>query len=340
MEEEEIHVARIIMMRQVDVFTTKPFSGNPAGVVTEAEELTTEMMQAIAAETNLGETTFVTASTREDASFGVRFFTPTEEFDLSGHAIIASCFALIEEGKISLDDGVTQVLFDTRAGLARIDIHTRTIKTAESKEENAEKPIFVYLCGNRRGILEKIMLHQAVKRHRPSDISIKEIATYCGVDEEEIKRTGLPLETISTGLEQLMIPVLHKETIRDMNPDLIRLGIVSRKHGIQTNHFFSLEAFSEDCTAYMRNFAPAIGMWEDPASGTAAAGLTSYLLRHGVITSSELVIEQGKDTENLARIIVDGANAENPQTQMRIGGLAVTSITRRIEIEAESFTVS
>ncbi len=329
-----------LIMKQVDVFTTTPFAGNPAGVVTEAETLSGETMQRIAAEMNLAETTFVTLPSQEGALFRVRFFTQSEEFDLSGHALIASCFAMIEEGRIPLEDGVTKALFETRAGFVQLDIHYMQGVPAGASRLGVENGAIISIGGRPSGVLEKIMLHQTVKQHRPSNVPAQEIAKYCGIDTSEITRTGLPLEIISTGLEQLMIPVLHKETIRDMNPDLIKLGLMNRRYGIQTNHLFSLDVFTPDCTAYLRHFAPALGMWEDPASGTAAAGLTSYLLRHGVLTSGNLIVEQGKDTENLARIIVEGANPDDPAAEMRVGGLAVTSITRRIGVETGEIVVS
>ena len=90
----------------------------------------------------------------------------------------------------------------------------------------------------------------------------------------------------------------------------------------------------------MRHFAPALGMWEDPASGTAAAGLVSYLLRHGVVTSGNMIIEQGKEIDSLARILVETPTPRTRSGEMRIGGLAVTSITRRIAIENGELVVS
>jgi len=326
-----------IVMKQVDVFTTNPFSGNPAGVITEADPLSGDMMLAIAQEMNLSETTFITLPSTDGALFRVRFFTPSEEVSLSGHAMIASCYALLEDGRIPLEEGVTKALFETKAGIIQLDIHfTRGVKNQTGEGTGTVMTI----NGREAGVLEKIMLHQSVKMYRPSNVAVQEIAKILGFDAGEIQRTGLPLEIISTGLEQLMIPVLHKETIRDMNPDLIKLGLMNRRHGIHTNHVFAIDTYSADCVAYMRHFAPALGMWEDPASGTAAAGLASYLLRHGVVTSGNMIIEQGKETANLARILVEALDPENPLGEMRIGGLAVTSITRSITIENGALVVS
>jgi trans-2,3-dihydro-3-hydroxyanthranilate isomerase len=333
---EKENAMQNFVMKHVDVFTTNPFSGNPAGVITEADSLSSEMMLAIAGEMNLSETTFVTLPSTDEALFRIRFFTPSEEVSLSGHAIIASCYALIEDGRIPLEDGMTKALFETKAGLIQLDIHFRRGATAVSSSGGA----VLAINGTDAGVLEKIMLHQAVKQYRPSNITAREVAKILGFDVAEIQRTGLPLEIISTGFEQLMIPVLHKETIRDMNPDLIKLGLINRTYGIHTNHVFAVDTYSADCVAYMRHFAPALGMWEDPASGTAAAGLVSYLLRHGVVTSGNMIIEQGKEIDSLARILVETADSEDPTSAMRIGGLAVTSITRRIGIENGALVVS
>lgn len=324
----------LVIMKQVDVFTSTPFAGNPAGVVTEADSLSDESMQLIAGELNLSETTFITTASAAGALFRIRFFTPNKEVELSGHAMIASCYALLEEGRIPLSEGVTKAVFDTRGGLIQLDIHF-----AKSSRPGAPgAPITI--AGKPAGVLEKIMLHQSVRAARPATVPVAEIARICGFDASEITRTGLPLEIVSTGFDQLMIPVLHKETIRDLNPDLIKLGILNRAHGIHTNHLFSLDVFDPDCTVYLRNFAPALGMWEDPASGTAAAGLASYLLRHGVATAGNMIMDNGKDVGSLARVIVEGANPDDPMAEMRVGGLAVTSITRRLSVEAGQLVVA
>jgi predicted PhzF superfamily epimerase YddE/YHI9 len=325
-------------VKHVDAFSTKPFCGNPAGVITEADGLTREAMQWIAGEMNLSESAFVTLPESEDTIFRIRFFTPSEEVNLSGHVTIATCFALIEEGRIPLRNGITKVAFGTNVGSIPVDIYFNT--DTASDDEDGVGGISLSIPDFTDGILEKIMMHQSIKRYRPASFPIAEIAKILGIDEGEITRTGLPLEIISTGLEQFMIPVLHKETILEMNPDLIKLGLMNSKFGIHTNHIFTLDTFNQDCTSYSRHFAPSVGMWEDPATGTAAAGLGTYLYRHGVITSGSLTMEQGKETDSLAKILVElGDNVEETGA-VQVGGLAVTSIKRTIEIDSGEFIIS
>jgi PhzF family phenazine biosynthesis protein len=84
--------------KQVDVFTTTPFKGNPLAVVLDAEGLSTEQMQAIARWTNLSETTFVLPATDPNADYRVRIFTTQEEFPFAGHPTLGTAHALLEAG--------------------------------------------------------------------------------------------------------------------------------------------------------------------------------------------------------------------------------------------------
>ena len=79
----------VIRIKQVDAFTRTPFSGNPAGVVLDADFLDTKTMQKIAMEMNLSETAFVLEPTHPDADIRIRWFTPSQEVNLCGHATIA-----------------------------------------------------------------------------------------------------------------------------------------------------------------------------------------------------------------------------------------------------------
>jgi trans-2,3-dihydro-3-hydroxyanthranilate isomerase len=329
-----------ITVKQVDAFTAIPFGGNPAGVITDASGLTTGWMQRIAAEMSMSETAFISQTTRPDATFRIRFFTPTEEVDMSGHVIIAASFALAEEGRIELHDGITRIAFESNAGIIPIDIHFRSDASSYPLEDAIEDGVQVSIRGQQAGTLEKIVLNQKVRRHKLSSIPVGEIAAILGIREREITKTGLPLEIISTGLEQLMIPVDRKESIMTMHPDLIKLSLLNRRYGIDTNHIFSTDTYEQKSTSYSRHFAPKLGMWEDAATGTAAAGLGTYLLRHGVVATGKMLMEQGKEENRLARILVEIDESDKSYNVACIGGLAVTSITRTVQIDEGGVEIS
>jgi PhzF family phenazine biosynthesis protein len=98
---------------QVDAFTDRPFAGNPAAVCPLAAPIPEELMQAIAAENNLSETAFLLA---DGNAFALRWFTPTVEVDLCGHATLATAFVLMTE----IDPGRNEVTFRTRSGLLHV----------------------------------------------------------------------------------------------------------------------------------------------------------------------------------------------------------------------------
>jgi PhzF family phenazine biosynthesis protein len=91
--------------KQVDVFTQKPFLGNPVGVVIDADGLKTEEMQRIAAWTNLSETTFVFPASSGDADYRLRIFSPRQELPFAGHPTLGSAHAVIESGYARPHDG-------------------------------------------------------------------------------------------------------------------------------------------------------------------------------------------------------------------------------------------
>ena len=86
-----------IRVVQVDAFTDRPFSGNPAAVVVLDEPGDATWMQNVALEMNLAETAFLVR--RKDEAFDLRWFTPAVEVDLCGHATLASAHVLWEEGQ-------------------------------------------------------------------------------------------------------------------------------------------------------------------------------------------------------------------------------------------------
>ena len=97
---------------QVDAFADRPFAGNPAAVVPLEEWLPDETMQAIAAENNLAETAFLVPAGRDDADYDLRWFTPTVEVDLCGHATLASAHV------VPFDE---RVRFATRSGILTVE---------------------------------------------------------------------------------------------------------------------------------------------------------------------------------------------------------------------------
>jgi PhzF family phenazine biosynthesis protein len=104
--------------RQVDVFTTVPYAGNPVAVVHDAEGLSHEQMQRFAHWMNLSETTYVLPPEAGDADYRVRIFTPVQELPFAGHPTLGTCHAWLEAGGHPRGaDGVVQ---ECAAGLVTL----------------------------------------------------------------------------------------------------------------------------------------------------------------------------------------------------------------------------
>ena len=104
-----------IPLYQVDAFARRPFAGNPAAVCPLPAWLPAETMQQIAAENNLAETAFFISLTDEEADFHLRWFTPTFEIDLCGHATLATAHVLWERGFAR-----PEIVFRSQSGPLRV----------------------------------------------------------------------------------------------------------------------------------------------------------------------------------------------------------------------------
>lgn len=108
--------------RQVDVFTTTAYDGNPVAVVLDGLGLDDETLQRFARWTNLSETTFVLPPSDVAADYGVRIFTPTHELPFAGHPTLGTCHAWLETGGVPRTGGV--IVQECAAGLIRIRQNT------------------------------------------------------------------------------------------------------------------------------------------------------------------------------------------------------------------------
>lgn len=228
----------------VDAFTRSPFGGNPAGVVLLKRDFSdNQLMQQVAAELRYSETAFV----RQDSpsEFTVRYFTPTGEVDLCGHATIAAFGVLRQQGIVA--DGTT-CLNHTLAGNLEVAIG------------------------------EQVLMQMAAPRAIDKAIDVDRLGHImnCKVPCQ------WPVEVISTGLPDIIMPVNSVEELEALQPDMDALAQLSRELDVVGVHAFAVA--DDGYTARVRNFAPLYGIPEESATGTANAALTHYLLRRGHIS--------------------------------------------------------
>ena len=238
----------------VDAFTDQAFGGNTAGVVpleAGAAFPADELMRRIAAELRYSETAFV----RQDGpdGFTVRYFTPAGEIDLCGHATIATFGTLFREGIVP--EG-RSCRCRTRAGELEIVPGPVTMMqmAAPRKVGTFESPELLAALLSAMGGLKADALSE------------------------------LPVEIISTGLPDIILPLRDTTVLQTLKPDMPALAALSIRFDVVGVHAL---AFGEEdgYTAHVRNFAPRYDIPEESATGTANAALTYYLYRHGRIAA-------------------------------------------------------
>lgn len=206
---------------QVDAFTNKPLSGNPAAVCPLNEWLPDDVMQKLAAENNLSETAFFV---KKDDFYGLRWFTPTFEIDLCGHATLATAFVLFE----MLKESANILNFQTKSGLLTVE---------------KEKDLLVL------------------------DFPVRK-AESCEIPDNLIKAIGkTPIEVLKSR-DYLMVYESEDE-IRQISPNFAEL----LKTGA---HAVIVTAKGTDCDFVSRFFAPEVGVFEDPVTGSAHCTLIPY----------------------------------------------------------------
>lgn len=288
---------------QVDAFSDVPFGGNPAGVVLDAIGLNHIQMLKIAREINLSETAFIFPLQDDVADYEVRFFTPTQEVDLCGHATIASFFALASKGMITGRDNVKIVKQKTKVGILPVELYFKNGKIHSVMMTQA-KPIFLFNVEN-IGELTDIMGINA------GDIGLDK---YCLIPQ-----------AVSTGLSDIMLPVKSLGALKAINPDYDRLIQYSNKLNIIGVHAFTLETEEESSTLACRNFAPAAGIDEEAATGTSNGALGAYLVKNGVLKFEDNITiscEQGYYMNRPSKIIVK-LEGSKEDLIVKVGGKAI-----------------
>jgi len=287
---------------QADVFTDRPFTGNPLAIFPEAEGLTSEEMQSIAKEMNLSETTFVFPPTDLKARFRLRIFTPTSELPLAGHPVVGTCFGLAERGMIPLEEGTNRIFQECKAGVLPVDIVVRG------------------------GKVEEVVMTQSPPRFFDEYGDRALLAAAVGLPEEQLLPGGLRAQVVSTAVPQLMVPAGSLQQLGRIELDLGAMRRVLRETESDCFMIFTRECVHPEGTVHARMFAPRLGVAEDPATGSASGALGAYLVKHGLVEAkptARILVEQGYEMGRPSAIHVEVDADESGPKEVRVGGQAV-----------------
>ncbi len=278
--------------QRVDVFTDKPFCGNPLAVFTDAQGLDAESMQRIARELHLSETAFVFPAREGTEDYQVRVFAPRSEVNTGGAPTLGTVFALAREAKLDHDG---RVVLEARTGPVSVTLVSPMTTMRHPCPEFGEKytdfdAAAGMLCLTRRDLLQTA-----------------------------------PVQAVRCVLPYTLIPVRDVAALSSIQ---FRRDIWQRTIG-KTNAP-AVVAFTPEVaapnTARARVFAPSMGVAEDPATPPAAGCIAAYLLKYGLVAArneAHFIISQGVEVDRPSEIHVTFQAKDKQIVSLRIGGECV-----------------
>ncbi len=283
---------RRLRMVQLDVFAARPLEGNPLAVFLDGRGLSDAEMQALAREMNLSETTFVLprdAATERARGVRVRIFTVQEEVPFAGHPTLGTAFALRAErggDEVALELGVGRVPVRFEAGEGGLPFGEMT-------------QIDPTLGAT----------------HDPG-----EVAAAMGLARSQLDE-ALPIQTVSTGLPFVVVPLRSLAVARALRLDLGRVDAYLARTDGRFLYLVTRETVDPAARLHARMIFYG---GEDPATGSAAGCAAAWMVAHGIAGSDERVlIEQGLEAGRPSRIHVRAARAGDGVRNVRVGGHAV-----------------
>jgi trans-2,3-dihydro-3-hydroxyanthranilate isomerase len=294
-----------------DVFTDTMFEGNQLAVFEDARGLSPAQMQAITKEMNFSESTFILPAEAAGTDVRMRIFTPGTELPMAGHPVIGSTFALAELGVIK--KGQASLVFGLNVGPTRVEL------TWEGER------------------LSFAWMDQRTPEFREPVSSRSDIIRSVGLDASAVEATGLPIEEVSCGNAFLLIPVKTRAAVDAAEADLAAMRKLQSAFpgGHVGALFFTMEVVDPNVTVYSRMFAPSAGVVEDPATGSAAGPLGSYLVKHGLVHRNEMrdmVNLQGVAMGRPSRLHMRIEEEEGAITRVQVGGKSVRVGEGRIDL--------
>jgi trans-2,3-dihydro-3-hydroxyanthranilate isomerase len=288
---------------QVDAFTTYPLGGNPCAILFDTDDMAAETMQAIAREMNLSETAFVRRS--KVADFGVRYFTPAEEIPLAGHPTIATTFALVDSGRLVLTGDRTSLTLELQVGPIPVEIQAGA------------------------GRVEQIVMTQQ-KPQFLSTYPAPDILPVFGLSPDEA--LPHPIQTVSTGTPQLMIPLRSLASLRKAALNIPAYEELRAGADFFSPHLFCLHGVTEAGQTFARHFGVPPDTLEDPFTGSATGGMAAYLWRYRLLDAPTFIAEQGHWLNRPGQATVEVVGPRDDISAVKVGGSAVTIIRGELSL--------
>jgi trans-2,3-dihydro-3-hydroxyanthranilate isomerase len=278
----------------VDVFTAAPLEGNPIAVVHDADGVPDAVMHAFARETRLSETSFLQRPDTDGAAYRHRIWTMKGEIPFAGHPSLGAAAAVA---------------------------HARGERSATYVQQTAPglQPVDVEL----EGTAARVSMLQEPARHGP-ELDPAVVLPMAGLEAADAD-PELPVQVVSTGVNQILVPVRDVSVLARVRPDYERVGPLIDEHEAVVLYLCAVDAPAGRVRA--RSFMSSAEMGEDPATGSAAGPLAAYVAaRTGV---QAITIDQGAEIgrPSVMRAAVEG-------DRIRVGGDAVVVVDGTVHLDA------
>lgn len=316
-------MARRFRFRQVDVFTDRPFRGNPLAVFPDAEGLEDAEMQALAREMNLSETTFVLPPTpagqAAGAAYRVRIFTPGAELPFAGHPVIGTAWVLAAERRFPVRAPAVEVWQELGIGVLPVAI---------ALSEDGE-PDRVTMTQGTPHLLEPLAAGDLPALAAALGIEVQAMG-WTDADGTVHDAERVPPRAATTGLPYLVVPFRTAATLaRVPGSANAAAAAVAHRYGADSVALVAPGNLGAvpDADVHVRVLCdPAIGITEDPATGSAAGPIAVYLGALGGARDERrhIVIEQGVEIARPSRLEVEASfYSEGTARSVRLTGATV-----------------
>ncbi len=279
----------------VDVFAISKYTGNQLAVFTEAQTLTTQEMQSIAREINFSETTFILPQQPGNHGYPVRIFTPKRELPFAGHPIIGTAFILQQKIIRQL---VSRINLNLPIGQIPVDI---------SYQED---------------LIDLLWMSQKPPTFHES-FNPKEVATMLNISVDDID-DRFPIQSVSTGVDFMIVPLKTQQSLRACLVDVQKCEELTKNTEAKGVVVFCPETHNSENDLCVRVFAHALGIVEDPATGSANGCLAAYLIQYDYFAQSsiDLKVEQGYEIDRPSLLLLK-ALRDQEIIQVFVGGKVI-----------------
>ena len=283
----------------LDVFTDRILTGNQLAVFLEPMGLTDDEMQRMAREINFSETTFVFPAESQEHDSRLRIFGRNRELPFAGHPTIGSAFAMAHAGLI--EPGRARYVFGEGIGPIPVDL-----------EWNGDQLSFAWM-GQLNPTFGATLDDRAA------------VEAALGVEAGSIAGTGLPIQEVSCGSTFLIVPMTTRAAVDGVSINRTAMEAVFDAAGADRRGLmiFSPEDAGDGAHVYSRMLG--LSGFEDPATGSAAGPLGSYLVQHEVVpaeAAERIVSAQGVRMNRPSRLYIDIGVERGAITRVRVGGVS------------------